>query len=109
MFVATSSHLALWVERNKPAWARDIVLPVRATVHGIINKRAGIKHEISISNAEALLPMIVRRGKREGLSLRYILATWDNDGPCESTKRARYYHRWARGIIRGEARRTISI
>jgi len=109
----TSAHLILWLERNKPAWAKDLQIPARASVDEIINRRAGIKWSNQLHNALNLLDL-VRRNMRKGLNREYkdiidYLSRFDGKSAATSCQRDAIFHRWGRNGRKAQKRLTNTL
>jgi hypothetical protein len=106
-FYATPAHVALWIQRRGPDFARSIRLPLIVSPDSFINGRAGIQWSPRIHNALSLACLVRRncaRGAERG-TLGDYLRRYGNGGATSNERdRAPVYARWVRGLDRAERR-----
>lgn len=105
-FYPTPAHVALWVQRKGPAFARSIRLPLVVSPDSFINGRAGIQWSTRIHNALSLA-CLVRRNCKSGAqsgTLGEYLRNY-RGGSIHERDRGPVYARWVRNLNRAEARR----
>jgi hypothetical protein len=106
-FYPTPAHVALWIQRRGPAFARPIRLPLVVSPDSFINGRAGIQWSTRTHNALSLA-CLVRRNCKSGAqpgTLGDYLRAYGGTATSTERDRAPIYARWVRNLNRAEARR----